>query len=405
MPEPIPSRLVHPGLPGFVRRHPRGRIRIHPGVSKARVVAGIAAAYPSARCLVLFSKREDAEKFRSALTKAAPELANRVNKVEEPGEICCGLWFHAAEVDFYNYDCVFVPQAKSILCRCGRYAMHQNFARFRPFGIEHAEEHRTEREDALLMSAYGPADFEIPADGAESAHVQFAWLDSNPPPLPRHLQGVELHRYGYWRHPIRNRRIAKLAVALNRGDAESIRRRHPDVYRWLRSQERRPQHVVVHCGNLEQLVALQHHLPEARVSTRLTDEDLLELPRRLRERITVQQADGSGGIVLTDGDTACRRQDVDVIIWADGGPGILPGPFSSYLPSRRRVLLVDYRDRHHRRLDAWSQKRFRQYIEHGWYPTGTDEQTGRIERFLIEHHSHDIAEREPVEHLAEGERA
>jgi hypothetical protein len=78
--------------------------------------------------------------------------------------------------------------------------------------------------------------------------------------------------------------------------------------------------------------------------------------------------------------------DVDVLIRADGGPGLPPLGRQALLKSvheaGRPLALLDVVDRGHPLLRTWFRQRREAYGERGWYGAGVDAEAERARAFL-----------------------
>jgi hypothetical protein len=81
-------------------------------------------------------------------------------------------------------------------------------------------------------------------------------------------------------------------------------------------------------------------------------------------------------IATFDGLRSRPLQDVDVVVRADGGTGLLPlAPSSLASPSSqpaRPLVVIDVLDRHDPELESARRSRECAYMEAGWRPAGCD---------------------------------
>jgi hypothetical protein len=376
------NHLLPRGMAEFLSMHPRGRIRFGSHANVSALIAGISLASPTARIIVLASYRHQLEWITDDWRIFLPRRGVAVRN-QNGGGVTLATWSEAGNLpsseEFHEFDVAIVLNALDVSHRQSQRTLSEVGARFRLYAIERADTRPSPQESDLMLAALGPAVFEIPTEGVGAAHVQFASISVNPPPL---VSVAELHRVGYWEHPERNRRIARVAKALSTGDPEAISR-HPDISQWWRESGSRALRTVVCAANLQHAIHLLRRMPHASLATTVREEDLSELPRPQRELIAARSAHNMGNLIVTDGTRFWSSSQTDCVIVAGGGPGFPGGPqFESTGTARRRVLLVDFRDRHHPQLQRWSQQRIDSYEARDWFPVGTDEITGRVRTFL-----------------------
>jgi hypothetical protein len=391
-------RIIDPGLIDIVRGA-RGVIRIGPSVRPIQVVAQIAAAYPTCRIVVMSDRTAQLARAYQALRQWLPDrhVLDHVPEDDEGAWIACSTFFDAAGGD--------LEKCHLLLLLDGTQAAHQRAeatlatmdARFHLFGLLRADRRLSPTEQDVMMATFGPQVLDLPAHGQEFASVSVTWLSIAAPVISADLETVDLYRAGYVNHPVRNRRLARLARALANRDEQHLRR-HRHIVRWLADQPDRPLYVTVLVQSVEHAIALARDLPgwsivagaepHGPVDTsglRAWQRRLLDERRLLAEPRIAWGSDTSRQIV-TAAAAPRRLTSADVVIWAGGGRGMAPIP-PSWLrrPAgmSHRLLIVDCIDRHHARLAAWSQERHLQYVEAEMYDVGVDPFLGRMIWFLF----------------------
>jgi hypothetical protein len=194
-----------------------------------------------------------------------------------------------------------------------------------------------------------------------------------------------MKQQGIWRHPVRNRRICSLAVALSHGDETQITSQFPNVARRL-PQDWRSGRIGILVDNVEHGLALSKLLFDAPLVVGRTCHDA-GLSKRQRQCI----ASGSNPrirtrehvVVTTEG--LKRAGNFDIIIRADGAAGLprlpqklLTAPSDRPLP---RLLLIDMADKHHPKLRRWSRCRREAYATADWNLLDAESMTP-LEHFL-----------------------
>ncbi len=390
LPAPVSHRLtLPPGYLEFLDSHRSGLIQVGPNVSVAEMVVGTCLSWPSKRSIVLASKRRQLKAFERSCRRVCSEwdIAIERRKCSDEDEVRGQLhtctWIDAADTDFAHYDIAFVLDAVDIAHDRGQTALCQSDAKFRLFGFLRAEQRLSPRQWDLIHAALGPASvLELPSPRSQAAWVQTAMISVNPPPIDPATSETKMHRRGCWKNYQRNRRIAKLTRAVTMGDAIGVEGK-PAIAPWMQATGNRPQRVTVCAANLEHALALLRLMPGAHLATSLDDADLDDLAPEDRALVRERPATFASRLTVTDGTRWWSSDYTDCIIWAASGPGIGNGPaLLSRGQTRRRVLVIDFYDRHHDQLRDWSRQRRRIYESRGWFPVDMPESAGRVREFL-----------------------
>jgi hypothetical protein len=181
-------------------------------------------------------------------------------------------------------------------------------------------------------------------------------------------------------HPIRNRRIRRLAQALADNDHSVLQASFPQVAAHL--GETHPGRVGVLVDTIDHGLVLAQSLNWPLVAAEATNEQGLTeqqqaILERGRSRIRSKQP------VVATWEGLARAGRFDVLIRADAGI-TLPAPPSTMLRQRhdksRRLLLIDFSDRHHPLLRRWSRQRQEAYQDKGWHIVGNE--MTPLDRFL-----------------------
>jgi hypothetical protein len=183
-----------------------------------------------------------------------------------------------------------------------------------------------------------------------------------------------LKRQGLWNHPLRNRRLARLARALSRGSRVAIAKICPVLATFPGITTRRK--VVVVAANVEQAAALAAELPgwpamlgPGASLAGLSARDV----ERLAAGLSALRDDSTRLVATAAGLDSVDLGSFDVVVRADGGLGLPPG--TSVGPvvtgrTRRALLLVDADDRHHPELRRDARTRREAYAARGWTVDG-----------------------------------
>jgi hypothetical protein len=259
--------------------------------------------------------------------------------------------------------------------------------RARFYGLLPAHEELAPYDRDWVTALFGPDPIFIPAHGREYRPVDVFFAKvAGGPRIASDADSFTLSRNGIWRHPVRNRRVADLATALQRDDKPRINHHLPDFSPSTPLSAQTGGRIAIVAGGIEQALALAKRLPDWPVVTDryyydvgLKDEQCLSLlygrNPKLRTRANV--------IVTSAGLKRCGH--VDAVIRADGGKGLPEIPHKiSTVPATRQpphLLLIDVADKHHPQLRKWTRYRREAYIAAGWNVVGAQRQTA-LDQFL-----------------------
>lgn len=193
---------------------------------------------------------------------------------------------------------------------------------------------------------------------------------------------VDLKRRGLWQHPVRNRRMARLAKALRDG--------RPDLGGkdlWLREtlEQVDPSRILVLVENLEHAETLLRYLP----GWPLVGASRRQALRREARVLGRADWDWEGrppAIVTATAAEGLNLCGIEVILRLDGGVGLpplsLPGCLETDGPDARPILLVDCLDQQNKTLRKRSRQRWSAYLKEGWTPAGMTPAQVAVEVFL-----------------------
>jgi hypothetical protein len=387
--EQVGSEITEPdpAVMEFVRYEERGLLRFDPQkVSPTSLIAQIALGWPKKRILVVVTRREDAVRLRNELEEFLPRVslfAGRTPRraarvvVATPRFVKSGA-IAVEKRSVYislNPDELFPTGVQTPLDdikRAGRARMYGLL----PIGAEVPPYTRS-----LITALFGFKEVVVPRHGHALRKVDVAFMTVHGGPdiaeLPDELA---IRRNGIWKHPVRNRRIAKLASLLATKKYGTAHQQFPNL--GSLQLRRGGNRVMVLVENLEHALAMAKYLPEAPIvfgpdhwtgDLSTAQKDRLKLRRPRKPHVTIATLTG-----LPDVDR------MDVLLRADAGRGLPP------LSEEQRVvphvtadhlLVIDCLDRHHGLLLAMSRKRRKAYLAADWRIDGEPSQTP-LDRFL-----------------------
>jgi hypothetical protein len=267
-------------------------------------------------------------------------------------------------------DIVICLDATRAIGVAGTYLL-QFAAQARLYGILPAGVHLAPRDWDNIHELFGFARAEIPSHGKMNMPVDVIFTRMSGGRMVTGDDLVRLKRERVWRNRPRNRRIARLAVGLAQGDAETAAPFFADNA-ILPANLSKPRSVVLLVDNCEQ-----------------RDEIMPEIARRRRNWPTRMNGFEPGPWLSVA--TAAEFDDVDlratnVIVRADAGVGLLPQLNSRSLEvpceSCQRLLLVDTSDDDIPVLRARTEMRAQAYAQHGWIMIGANAVGTAVTRFL-----------------------
>ena len=268
-----------------------------PGFTAEEMIWGFADLRATDRIVVVTTSKTTAKQCLDRIGRlGATEAVLLPNRRASDARIVVGNRFDAVfkNCDFARRDYCFFPQAKMLLWKDIRFILQQamNTARYpRLVGILTPSTTRQERRELLKLPN---------CEVISQRRVSFERIGGGPPVRGR--TPLEIKRNGIWRHPVRNRRIARTARSL--GDQALI---------LVENNEHRRQ--------------LRRLLPNHQIIT-------------LREKSPPNRA---------------------IVVRCDGGVGELPN-----LVVDNWIRIFDFSDRHHPVLRKRSRQRRAIYQQKGW---------------------------------------
>lgn len=358
---------------GMVRRHDRGLIRYDASqVQPARLIAQIYHAWPRLSIVVTATRVEDVRRLRAGLAKLGVQATYLTSRRYES---------HTGRLTIATYSCLGAGpvgiERRNIYIALNPVELFSGFMGYGVEGIKAAWSARcygllplnsslAPRDRDYLTALFGMEQATVPRHGflPIDVHVVFSRIAGGPS-LPRNLDVVALKRLGIWQHPLRNRRLARLAELLAAGNSEDLARTLPALAGMPWDHPR----VGVLVEDMEHARQLAKHLSgwgDGR------SRPLYQFPE---DRVVVRDR---GGHALVTFAGLPEAGPFDVIVRADAGVGLPPMPATQWeVPqsSNRRLLLVDTNDRHHPVLRQRTEQRRQAYRAAGFHILGGEQPT------------------------------
>lgn len=396
------ARLVADGIDGpaprderlleFVRDHDRGLILCdRPQADRTWIIAQIARALPRARIAIMATRQADIHDIGRRLASDLPEatcFTGRTVPAETGRIVISTYWQHGRPVaGYWERDIVVFLDAVEALGSVPKFVLGKAQGSPCLYGLIDRRKSIARRDADLVTAVFGLAEIAIPRPGYRDRPVEVL---THPivagPEIPWNADALTLKRYGLWRHPVRNRHVARIAAALAHGGVDLDNHRLQRAAEGLRrSSEAR---VAILVENVEHALALADLLREWEVLLH-ADTQSTHLPepqaRILSGRRLTGGAPGKRVIAILESLGALNVANLDVLIRADGGRAIPPALESGLVVSCREtspLLLVDFADRHHPRLRCWWRSRREEYTARRWSIDGMAPPS-MIEQFLV----------------------
>jgi len=381
---PLDEELIR-----FVREHDRGLVVFdRRQVGPDRLAAQIALAWPSLKVLIVTARIQDARSLRKQLLRYI-SLVQVVSGRDHPSQLyrvvvstvdhmgCRAIDIESADIviaiDAIEMTSKFAYETLPRALKARVYGFLANNTRPAPF------------ERDLLAGFYGFKQISVPRHGFMPVQVEVARERiQGGMRLGENLDNVALKRRGIWHDDVRNRRIARIARKLDEDGPDT-----PPAGLSFNCWGEPAWRTIVLVENVEHGLALSRHLAGWHViaapfcsSADLNREhqDILLRGQEMR------YAKPRNAIYTFSTFLSVDLSDVKVLIRADGGLGLQPlDPGGLVQPAcvpQRKLLLVDFDDRHHPRLRQWGRERCGAYAGNGWYPAGIDPVEERVSRFL-----------------------
>ncbi len=381
----------------FVRRHDRGLIRLGARVDPTRLIAGVALAYPDATIAVAAARVEDVHGAARGLERYLPRVGRVTADTSplEPARVVVGTYLGLGDpvVRIEHRDVLFALDAGEATGHTPRLVIH-HASRARTYGLLALDRQLAPRDRDRVIATFGFDALTIPRHGGRERTVEVViGTIAGGPSVAMDVDVVALKREGLWHHPVRNRRVARMAAGIVRGGVHSPGATSDsgtfseDISPTFLESIGHAPNVAVLVENLEHALSLSELLPGWVLITGsnvhaggLSKKQV----RMLSEGLPTTPTSSTSTIVTLATLDTLDLGALDVLVRADGGLGIPPAlatiPVAADAPIGP-LLLIDCDDRHHPELRRRSRSRRASYEELGWNVDGQPAHTP-LERFL-----------------------
>jgi hypothetical protein len=340
----------------FAARVPRGLVRYAHGDDRFAAAADLCRAFRGHRVVVLVRRRRDADALADALHARGLPVALITGRY--PGDarritVCTLGATGKAEVE--KADLVVVTEA---LRKTWDDPLTEPPAE--PFGPATAVGLMDRLKDAGRHTPAGAATVIgfLPA-GRVPAAVAFALTTVKLTRVSHGVEGEPAQARAVARDPVRNRRLARVALALAAGDVAEL---SSDVPALAGAGGTIPRRVLVLAADVDQAKALGTQLPGWPVVTGLDGP-------------VASAGFGTGVVASVFGAERLPAAGFDAVVRADPGRGLPPLPdgwLTRVSPRDSTLLVVDANDCGRDTPALWSRQRRRAYNAAGWSALGLD---------------------------------
>lgn len=385
------AETIDPTFLDFVRRQERGVVacdRRH--VDPVILIAQAALAYPEASIAVVGTRLDDvipAAKRLRGIVPGGVHWAHHDSCPAEVGRVVVATPYGLGhtQVGLDRRDILFALDAAEAVGE-RPYFVIESARRARLFAFRNRGRAVAPRDRDRMGAMFGFDQLVIPRHGHVERTVEVATTRiAGGPRLAPTPDDPELKRQGIWCHPVRNRRIARLARALVERDRSGLSGCHPVLCEHL--DRRGAPTIIVLVEALEHALELADLLPGWSIvagpdgfAGGLNDRQRAALDRGR----SIDPDEQARAIVTLAGLPTIHVESLDVLVRADGGVGPLPCLASIPVPAdvdTPPLLLVDCDDQHHPVLQFRSRRRRDGYARNGWEVNGVPAPTA-LDRFL-----------------------
>jgi hypothetical protein len=380
--------VVDKAILDVVAHHDHALVRYGPGVDRVWLIAQLALAFPDLTIMVFCSRNHEVHVLARRLSQWLPNEVTEVENgciPEEKKRIMVRTYQQMPESsDIRERDLLIALDAIETLGQHGILTVNETY-KAKLLGFLPRDAVLASRDTEHLHGYFGFQEVDVPAQGYKPLTVKVVFeKHKGPLNVENPEDQLSLRRNGVWHDPDWNRRIARVAKALQENDRVRLRS-FPGVLK--ASQRRKMTRVAVLVENVEQALSLAEYLPGWPLNAG-QKIDVKGLPRKARDLLKSRpkaSANPNYGIFTLETASQLDPGQFDVLIRADAGTG-LPGLDEAKLvipsDSQHNLLLLDFEDRRHDELRRWTEKRREAYRARGWYGVGVDPVEERVKLLL-----------------------
>ena len=305
-------------LIALVRSQDHGLVRHASGVDLAWLIAQILIAFPQATSAIVVASLERARRLRRGISRWVKDLVvvDARPSGRRVGRIVIGTPYGMAHdgVELNKRQLVVFPRALDALQERAQTALMTEYPHFRLFGFVPTDCRHSPSDRDWLRATFGFAETTIPHHGLIERPVRVLWFPiAGGPPLPAQTSTLELKRLGIWHHPVRNRRLCRVAADFSRRSVAWLRQTMPEAA----AGDDELLRVVVLVEAVEHALALASCLNWPLI----TGDDVIAdgLDRQQRRLLTQrrERPNLSGPVIATTAGLArIDINSVDVLLWA-----------------------------------------------------------------------------------------
>ena len=371
----------------LLRHHERSLVYYGQSIVPLWFVAQAALAYPTLSIAVATATLEEAQHAAKKMRRWLPGQVTQLRSDRMPRDvkrIVVGNYEALLNscMDLHQRGLLIVLDAVVFLGKRGmdvlNAAEQARLLGFLPLGQQVAP-----RDANQIRAFFGFQECHVPLHGRYPLPVDVVFEDDVRRGRRADTDEDTLRCNLIWHHVGYNRRIGRLARALQIGD-EAMLANFPRVAKAIRHG--RTDRLAILVDNLEHGIDLAKRLPDWKLATGsyVNTGGLNQRDQALLRKRT-NWTWGTPTIFTTAAADQINPQLLDVLIRADAGTGLPPfneDKLALHQSVNHRLLLVDFDDRRHHQLRRWTTLRRQAYRRAGWYSPGADPLNERVKDFL-----------------------
>jgi hypothetical protein len=379
--------VVDQSMLDLLQYHERGLVYYGPKVQPLWLVAQAALAYPELTIVVAAATLEEAQHAAKALRRWLPGRVTQLRSDRAPRNvkrIVVGNYeaLLGSCADLHQRGLMITLHAIEFLGKRGMDVLSgaekARLLGFMPLGRQLAP-----RDADQVRAVFGFQECHVPLHGRHPLPVDVVFEDDVRHGRRGDSREEVLRRSLIWQHVGRNRRIARLARALQNGDETMLAK----FRRIAKRVRKRPtDRLAVLVDNLEHGLDMAKRLPDWELVTgaEVQTDGLSKRDQALLQK-KAQWSRGKPTIFTTAAGAQIEPQDFDTLIRADAGTGLLPiseDKLTLLHGNDHRLLMIDFDNQRHRELRRWTRLRQQAYRQRGWYCPGAIPLNERVTEFL-----------------------
>ena len=222
---------VDEGLLAFCKEHDLGQISYDKQrVDPVWLAAQLAIAFPHARMAAVTASADHARQFAERIRRWIPgtEAVTAKHAPRRMGRVIVSTIYGLGHCEIEKLDLVLMLRATDAIHKRGLFVL-QHARRARMYGFLDVGTKIAPRDRDWLTAVFGPAELQIPQHGHRAIQINVIWAPVKAAALPVGMAASNLKAKGIEQHPIRNRRIGRMATAIADNDPALLAKDYPNI--------------------------------------------------------------------------------------------------------------------------------------------------------------------------------